>query len=251
MRRILSVFLVSVISLAFLTSAKADEVFLSTDTSDPLYMLEVQNFLSETTLTFGRDILNEGNAHDILRAGETLSYGLNNRLSVGGTVIYQEDFNGGNDGFSSFDIGGAYRMGLPDDNSAHIIYDVLLGLKFGGSSHVRTPGYADSTYYAGLRFGRQWTGVTLAATIKSNWIFKDNRGMAYIDTTPEVYFRLGENWRMGADFVWRKATNEHYDQEWLGVKLIRQFGQTQYIGHVSYGFEGDIFQGNLKVNILF
>lgn len=220
--------------------ARAD--VLERDTSDPLYMLAIEEILSNTSLTY---------SDEILRLGQTVSYGLNNRLTVYGNIHYQQDFNGDEDGFSSFDVGGIYRVGNASDNSARIISDVLFGLKFGGSSHVRTPYFADSTYYAGFRFGRQWAGVTLAATLKSSWIFDDVRGMAYIDFMPEAYFRVNPDWRLGASFTLRKATNPHYDQEWIGGKVVRQFGRTQYIGHIDYEFESDDVQIGAKVNILF
>lgn len=243
MRKFFSVFLLSAFCFStFATgTARADDV-LARDTSDPLYMLGIEEILSETTLTYW---------DNILRAGQALSYGMNNRLTIGGNIHYQEDFNGDEDGFSSFDVGGIYRIATADDNTARIITDVLFGLKFGGSSHVRTPDFADSTYYAGLRFGRQWAGITLAATIKSNWIFDNERGMAYIDFMPEAYFRINPDWRLGANFTWRKATNPNYDQEWIGGKVIRQFGRTQYIGHLDYEFESDDVQVGAKVNILF
>lgn len=221
--------------------ARADGA-LARDTSDPLYMLSIEETLSQTTLTFW---------DNVLRAGQSVSYGMNNRLTIGANVHYQIDFDGDEDGFSAIDVGGAYRMSNGSDNSAQLISDVLFGLKFGGSSHVRTPYFADSTYYAGLRFGRQWSGVTLAATVKSNWIFDDTRGMSYIDMTPEVYFRLDPDMRLGFDFTWRKATNPDYDQEWLGGKFVRQYGRTQYIGHVDYEFESEDFQVGAQINILF
>ncbi len=243
MRKFFSVFLLSAFCFSiFATGAARADDALARDTSDPLYMLGIEEILSETTLTYW---------DNILRAGQALSYGMNNRLTIGGNIHYQEDFNGDEDGFSSFDVGGIYRIATADDNTARIITDVLFGLKFGGSSHVRTPDFADSTYYAGLRFGRQWAGITLAATIKSNWIFDNERGMAYIDFTPEAYFRINPDWRLDANFTWRKATNPNYDQEWIGGKVIRQFGRTQYIGHLDYEFESDDVQVGAKVNILF
>ena len=151
------------------------------DTSDPLYMQEYKEILSKSTLTFW---------DNILRAGQNLSYGINERLTLGANVHYQVDFDGDEDGFSAADFGGVYRVARADDNDTRMISDVLFGLKLGGSSHVRTPYFADSTYYAGLRFGRQWTEFTLAGTIKSNWIFDDDRGMSYIDMTPEAYSRI-------------------------------------------------------------
>lgn len=224
-----------------MTGARADDA-LARDTSDPLYMLGIEETLSQTTLTFW---------DNVLRAGQSVSYGMNNRLTIGANVHYQIDFDGDEDGFSAIDVGGAYRMSDGTENDSQLISDVLFGLKFGGSSHVRTPYFADSTYYAGLRFGRQWSGVTLAATVKSNWIFDDTRGMSYIDMTPEVYFRLDPDMRLDFDFTWRKATNPDYDQEWLGGKFIRQYGRTQYIGHVDYEFESEDFQVGAQINILF
>ena len=142
-------------------------------------------------------------------------------------------------------------MARADDNDARLISDLLLGFKFGGSSHVRTPWFADSTYYAGLRFGRQWAGVTLAGTVKSTWVFDETRGMSFIDFIPEGYLRLDENWRAGLGFTFRKSTNPHYNQEWIDWKMVCQFGRTQYIGHIDYEFEDDELQIGAKVNILF
>ena len=208
------------------------------DTSDPLYMPRAEEVLSESTVSLG---------HDILRFGEKLSYGLNDRLVLSASAHYQNEFGGDNDGFSSTDLGGVYRAGTSDT----FISDVIFGFKFGGSRKVRTPDYADSTYYAGWRFGRQWAGLTLAATIQSNWIFDDELGMSYIDFTPQAYFRLDADWRLGIDATIRKATKPSFNQEWVGMKVVRQFGRTQYVGHIDYEFEGDDVQIGARVNILF
>lgn len=240
MRKFLSVLIGAVLVMSLVVSARADG--LEYDTSDPLFMVAQNDLLTETTLTYW---------DNVLRLGETLSYGINNRLTISANAHYQQDFNGTEDGFSSLDIGGVYRVGTAGGNSARIISDILFGLKVGGSSHVRTPYFADSTYYAGYRFGRQWTGVTLAATIKSSWIFDDVMGMAYIDFMPEAYFRIAQDWRMAANFMLRKATESAFDQEWIGGKIIRQYGRTQYAGHLDYEFESDELQVGLDVNILF
>lgn len=240
MRKLFSC-LVAMAVIASGASARADDM-LARDTSDPLYMLGIEEILSESSVAYWEHIL---------RVGQTASYGLNNRLTARANVHYQNDFNGDEDGFSAIDLGGIYRLSTASDNSERIISDVLFGLKFGGSSHVRTPYYADSTYYAGLRFGRQWAGMTLAATVKSSWVFDDDRGMAFIDFMPEAYFRVNPDWRLGANFTWRKATNPDYDQEWIGGRVVRQFGRTQYIGHLDYEFESDDIQVGAKVNILF
>ena len=245
MRKFLSVFFLSVCVLVPSLSRAND---LAYDTSDPLFLLRNEGILSQTSLTYW---------DHILRAGQAVSYGMNNRLSVGANVHYQYDFNGDEDGFSAIDLGGVYRMGTAEDNDACIISDVLFGFKFGGGSRVRTPDYADSTYYAGLRFGRQYAGMTLAATIKSTWVFDDVRGVAFLDFTPEAYFRISPDFRIGTGLTIRKATHNDpvdgtdFDQEWLHGKLVRQYGRTQYIGHIDYEFESDDAQVGVQVNILF
>jgi len=221
-------------------SARADT--LEYDTSDPLYLQGRQEILSGSNVAY---------YDSVLRIGQALSYGITDRLTAGIKFHYQNDFAGDEDGFSSFDLGGAYRLMMPAESNHNIISDVLFGFRFGGSSHVRTPWFADSTYYAGLRFGRVWSGVTLAGTIKSSWIFDDDRGMSYIDFIPEAYFRLRGAWRAGIGADLRKATNPDYNQEWINAKLVRQYGRTQYIGHLDYEFEGDELQAGFKLNILF
>ena len=228
------------------------ESILDYDTSDPLYMLHDEDLLSETGIIFA----SSDDSDAMLRVGEALSYGINDRLNIGARVHYQFDFGGDEygrheNGFSSIDLGGAYRLGRAGDNSAHMISDALFGLKFGGSSHVRTPWFADSTYYAGLRFGRQWTGLSLSGTIKSSWIFDDERGMSYIDFIPEAYFRFVHDIHLGTGLTIRKSTNPHYNQEWINTKFVAGFGRTQYIGVFDYEFERSEFQLGFKLNILF
>ncbi len=233
-------FVAAVFVAAGIVSAHAGD--MEHDTSDPVYMLQTEEILSVSNVAY---------YDSILRIGQALSYGINDRLSAGMSVHYQNDFDGSEDGFSSFDLGGVYRLARAEDNSAQIVSDVLFGFKFGGSSHVRTPWFADSTYYAGLRFGRRFAGVTLAGTVKSSWIFDDDRGMSYIDFIPEAYFRLRGAWRFGIGADLRKATNPDYDQEWLNAKILRQYGRTQYIVHTDYEFEEDELQVGAKLNILF
>jgi hypothetical protein len=245
MRKFLSVFLMLGVFVAPSYSRAND---LATDTSDPLFLQGIEEIFSQSSIAYW---------DHILRVGQSLSYGLNNRLAVGANVHYQHDFNGPEDGFAAVDLGGVYRMGTADDNDSHIISDVLFGFKFGGSSQVRAPDYADSTYYVGLRMGRQWAGMTLAATVKSTWVFDDERGVAFLDFSPEAYFRISPDWRIGAGLTIRKATHKDsisgkdYDQEWLHMKLVRQYGRTQYVGHIDYEFESDDAQVGARVNILF
>ena len=220
-------------------AARADFGNLEADTSDPLFILRDDAILSESGISYG---------HDIVRLSQAFLYGLNDRLSVNGRVHYQIDSH---DGFSSIDIGSVYRMARAEDNDSRLISDVLFGFKFGGSKHVRTPEFADSSYYAGLRLGRKWAGVSLAATLKSTWVFDDRNGLSYIDFIPESYFRMDENWRSGLGFTFRKSTNFDYDQEWLNLKLACQIGFTQWVGHIDYEFENEEAQIGLIVKVLF
>lgn len=245
MHKLLSVFFASVlVALPMVAGANS----LEHDSSDPLYLLADEEILSKSNIAYW---------DHMLRVGQSVSYGLNSRLAIGADVHYQHHFNGDEDGFSAVDFGAIYRVTQPGDIKSNIITDLLLGFKIGGSSHVRTPYYADSTYYAGVRFGRQWAGMTLAATIKSNWVFDDLRGVSFIDFTPESYFRIAPDWRFGAGFTIRKATSKDpykgtdYDQEWLHTKLVREYGHTQYVGHIDYEFESDEIQFGAQVNILF
>jgi len=233
---------VAIFAMSVVAAAPAMADVPEYDTADPLYMQARGDVLSTSNIAY---------YDSVLRIGQTLSYGFSERFNAGVNLHYQNDFAGDEDGFSSFDLGGAYRLMTPADNSANVISDVLFGFKFGGSSHVRTPWFADSTYYAGLRFGRRYAGVTLAGTVKSSWIFDDERGMSYIDFIPEAYFRLRGAWRVGLGADFRKSTNPDFDQEWLNAKLVRQYGRTQYIGHMDYEFEDNELQVGAKLNILF
>ena len=215
---------------------------LANDTSDPLFLTPDNKFLSDTYISlYDRKI----------RIGQYLDYGINNNLVLHANILYQLDTSGRDEnGFSSTEIGGVYRMNH-GKGSSRIISDALFGLKLWGSSHVRTPEYADSSYYAGLRFGRQYTGVTLAGTVKSTWIFDNERGLSYIDFIPEAYFRFKYDWRGGIGLDFRKSTNTHLldNQEWLNLKLLKQFGNTQWVCRFDYEFESSEIQigGNIKI----
>lgn len=217
---------------------------LSNDTSDPLFLVGDNNFLSDTYVSF---------VDDKLRVGQYLGYGINSNFALHANMHYQVDFTKEHEnGFSATEIGGTYRMNH-GFNSMHIISDALFGLKLWGASHVRTPEYADSSYYAGLRFGRQFTGLTLSGTVKSTWVFDDARGLSFIDFIPEAYFRFKYDWHGGIGFDFRKSTNTHLldNQEWLDFKLLKQFGNTQYVGRFDYEFESHEIQVGLNVKILF
>ena len=222
----------------------AKKSLLSNDLSDPLFLVGDNQFLSDTYISY---------FDERMRFGEHIGYGINNNFVVHANMLYQWDWSGHNEsGFSSTELGGTYRTSH-GFNENHIISDVLFGLKVWGSSHVRTPEYADSTYYAGLRMGRQYTGVTLAGTVKSTWVFDDTRGLSYLDFIPEAYFRFMYDWRAGIGFDLRKSTNTNVlkNQEWLNLKLLRQYGNTQYVAKFDYEFEDKEIQLGADVKILF
>ena len=79
------------IALSLLLPTLGHSNILEHDTSDPLYIQPKSSILSKTTLTYW---------DHILRAGQSLSYGFNDRLSVGLNIHYQHDFNGSEDGFA-------------------------------------------------------------------------------------------------------------------------------------------------------
>ena len=224
--------------------APASKNLLSNDTSDPLFLVPDNKFLSDTYVSY---------IDDKLRIGQYLGYGINNNFVIHANMHYQIDFTHRDEnGFSATEFGGTYRINH-GVSGMRIISDALFGLKVWGSSHVRTPEYADSSYYAGLRFGRQYTGVTLAGTVKSTWVFDDVRGLSYIDFMPEAYFRFKYDWHGGLGFDFRKSTNTHLlsNQEWINLKLLKQFGNTQYVGRFDYEFESEEIQVGLNVKILF
>ena len=217
---------------------------LSNDTSDPLFLTGDNQFLSDTYVSL---------FDNKLRIGQYLDYGVNNNLVLHANMLYQLDMSGHHEnGFSATEFGGVYRMNH-GNGSMRIISDALFGLKLWGSSRVRTPEYADSSYYAGLRFGRQYTGVTLAGTVKSTWVFDSTRGLSYIDFIPEAYFRFKYDWHGGIGLDFRTSTNKHllHNQEWLNLKLLRQYGNTQYVGSFGYEFESNEIQIGANVKILF
>ena len=101
--------------------------------------------------------------------------------------------------------------------------------------------------------GRQFSWITLSGTVKSTWVFDKERGVSYIDFIPESYFRFNYDWRAGIGFDLRKSTNPNLlpDQEWVDVKLLRQYGNTQYVGHFGYEFDSRDTLFGFDIKILF
>ncbi|HNY25083.1 MAG TPA: hypothetical protein PKJ33_00840 [Alphaproteobacteria bacterium] len=210
------------------------------DTENPIFLESSGDFLSRSGL-----YLNDS----VIRVSQMFSYGVNGRLALNANIKYQQDFNGTDDGFSHIGVGGIYRISGNSESEA--ISDALFGVNFGGSDRVRTPDFANTAYYAGMRFGRQWSSFTLAGTIKTTWIFDEVSGMAYIDLMPEAYVKISPSWMTGLGFDLRKSTNPVFDQEWINFKLVRKYGRTEYVAHVDYEFESSEYQFGANLNILF
>jgi hypothetical protein len=237
----LYIFLLFFISFLPFSVVRADIAY---DMADPVFLTKTGDFLSNSNLFFN------GN---ILRMSQKFSYGFGDRLAVSADIKYQQDFNGSEDGFSNIGLGGVCRLSGASGSygDSKIISDALLGINFGGTKRVREPEFADTIYYAGVRVGRQWSRFTLSGTIKTSWIFDETRGMAYIDLIPEAYVRFTDSWMTGVGFDVRKSTNPSFDQEWINMKLVRQYGRTQYVGHVDYELEIRKWQFGANINILF
>lgn len=231
--KFLSIFGVLLISAVPMMGAHAAQF----DVADPLYLEKSGDFVSRSNISY---------TDDILRLSQKFSYGINDKLSIGADLKYQQDFNGREDGFSNIGLHGMYRL-----SEGPTIADALIGISFGGSKRVREPDFADTVYSAGVRFGRVWNRFTLAGTVKTSWVFDENRGMAYINLIPEAYVRITDKWMTGIGFDFQKSTNPNFDREWINFKLVRQYGRTQYVAHVDYEFENENWMGGLKINIVF
>lgn len=219
----------------FLVSCLSFSAFAADyDTEDPLFFepagdLTLRGGVHGGSDNFGAD----------LRA----SYGVNDIFVASANVQYQNKFDD--------DLGGASNIGfnlMYRASRETVITDVFAGVRFGWAD---APDFLDTVWSAGFRLGHQWNSFTLAGTFTSNWVFDRYDGLSYIDITPEAYFRLSENWRIGADFTFRKSTVPDFDQEWVGLKLVRQYGRTQYVGYGQYEFSDSDWRAGLRMNVFF
>ena len=60
-----------------------------------------------------------------------------------------------------------------------------------------------------------------------------------------------DGWRLGTALTARVATDPDFDREWLKLRLVKQFGRTQYVAMYSYEFEQENSTVGLQVNVLF
>ena len=206
------------------------------DTEDPMYFESARELTVRGDLSVGDEIMG---------AGFKGSYGINDIFVLGATVKYQQDFDDDRnyDGFSHISMDVKYRMSNDTVKS-----DIFGGIKFSGDADPR---FDNTIYSGGVRIGRSWEHVTLSGTLKTSWIFDELGGMAWIDMMPETYFRIDENWRIGLGADFRKSTNPDFDATIMDMKLVRQYGRTQYVGFVDYDFEQDYFKVGTRVNISF
>jgi hypothetical protein len=208
---------------------------IASDVEDPLFIAKLGDFVSRTSLDFG----------NYFQAREIASYGFSNRFSLAADVRWRAGAQRGTNGFSNLGVMGTYRAGQGATGAT----DILVGFGFGGQGVV--PNYSDEVYSVGVRTGKQWGGVTLAATMMTNWIFDDTHGMAYIDLSPEAYFRLHGDWSLGFGATLRKSTTSIFDQEWLNAKLGSTIGRTGWFVNVGYEIESEDVRIGGSMNMLF
>jgi len=218
--------------LVFSYSAQSAEF----DVEDPLYFERARDLTLRGGLSYGESIIGVD-----VRG----SYGINDIFVIGADIRYQQDFDSDRDwdGLSHLGVNVMYRM-----SGSTIKSDVFAGIKFAGNA---VPAFSDTIYSAGFRLGRQWDTVTLAGMVKTSWIFDEVHGMAWINLVPEAYFRVTDNWRIGTWLDFQKVTDPNFDQTWLGLKVVRQYGRTQYVGFGQYEFNESEFRFGGRVNVVF
>ncbi len=234
------IFAMMFVCAANAATPRADLLNSGLDTGDPLFFGKKKDLLSKTDLGFN----NEG----LLKLEQSLSYNVFDRLSLGLGFIYEEDFNGYDDGFSSFSLNGTYRM---SDAGDKMTYDILFGMDFLSAENMFSPAFDGTIYTVGVRGGYNWSYMTLAITGKSSWLFDEINGMSFIDITPEAYFRITNTWTGGFGFNIRKSTSSLFDEQSVFAKLGARFGRTQYFGYIDYNFEKDENFIGGKINVLF
>ena len=148
-------------------------------------------------------------------------------------------------GFSNLGLLGTYRAGSGSSGAT----DVLFGVGYVGQTIV--PGYSDRVYSAGARTGQQWNGMTLALTAMTNWIFDYDHGLAYIDLTPEAYFRVRGGWGLSVGGTLRRATDTKFDQVWISTKVGTIIGKTGWFVQSGYELESGSFRVGGNLNMLF
>ena len=239
MKKILKIFAVVFISHVAIPNAYA--IPLELDLADPMFLERTGDFVSRTSIDSG----------SYWNFRQVVSYGFSDRFTASADIRYRafgnDNVHYNENGLSGLGIRGMYRAGQGATGAT----DIIFGYGFGG--HGVVPQLSDDVYSVGVRTGRQWSGMTLAATIMTNWIFSDdpNLGMAYIDLTPEMYLRLKGDWSVGVGGTYRKATLSALDQTWMNMMFGKTIGSTGWFFNVGYELEHADLRLGMTMNMLF
>ena len=209
------------------------------DVEDPMFFERATDLTSRSSLSGG---------NKALQLMQSFSYGVNNNMVVTGNVSLRNNQGDHESGLSDVGLTVKYRS---TGRRRAVKTDVFGGINYAGAGAADLPSYASTVYVLGARMGRQWTGMTLAATVQSSWIFDEENGMAYIDFSPEMYFRFNYGWSFGTNVVFRKATDPQYDQRWAGTKIAKRYGRTVYVGSFDYEFENSEWKIGTRLNLMF
>ena len=218
-------------------SSFADSGRIATDVQDPLFLNRQGDFVTRTAADIG----------DYFQARQSFSYGFSDRFAVSADLRYRlGDDDRDRNGWNGIGVTGTYRVGQGNTG----ITDVIFG--FGYGPHGVIPEFSEETYRVGFRTGRQWDMITLSATVMTNWIFHEHFGQAYIDLTPEIYFRLPSGYSTGFGATIRRSTNVGpFNQNWFNYMFGATIGRTGWFLTTGYETrEGDFRVGG-NINMLF
>jgi len=223
----------------FIGAARASEIKVSEDVSDPMFFGKQKDLVFSASADIGNDF----------QLRQEVTYVFTNKFSASVDFRYRigtkDNYGNESDGFSNLGVLGTYRAASGSSGST----DMLFGIGYGGPSIV--PDYSDRVYSGGVRTGQQWNGMTLALTAMTNWIFDKEQGLAYIDVTPEAYFRVKGGWGIGIGGTLRRATTTVYDQIWINGKIGTVIGKTGWFTQAGYEIDSGEFRIGGLVNLLF
>jgi hypothetical protein len=217
-------------------AARANDI--ETDVQDPLFLNRKGDFVSRSIADVG----------DYFQARQSFSYGFSDKFALSADVRYRlGDDDRRRNGWNGVGVTGTYRVGQGQTG----VTDVIFGVGY-DTHHGVIPNYADETYRIGFRTGRQWNMVTLSGTVMTNWIFHPVYGQAYIDLTPEAYFRMQHGWSMGFGATVRRSTNVGaFNQNWLNYMVGSTIGRTGWFFTMGYELNDGDFRLGGTINMLF
>ncbi len=210
---------------------------------NPLFLGQKHDIVSRSTAEFFDSKAN---------LNQSIAWTVTDKFAIGADISYRNDFDNSEDGFSGprFDL--KYRLSESDS----FIYDFLGDIRFSGSSKVSE--FDNTRYGFGLRGGISQSFYTLAATLKSSWIFDGDtnanrdEGYAWFDFIPEIQVQFIEDWSSNLSFDFRKATLSDEDDVIGKFSLAKMYGRTQYVGYIGYSFkkDKDLIAG-FRLNLVF